>query len=173
MAMLTFSSSPELWMMQCWELVVCTLKDLCWCISGWVAGFFKSILKLYMFSVCSGVAELSSVEKSILNLLIHPLPAQVKSLGPPFIQAKWMLGCNAGLLWVNSGCAMLCWELSSFCIPSGPLRDAVICGHWQLKLKLGQPGQWMDSADVPEVELLAMTDLVCQQPLLLGDTAGS
>lgn len=52
MAVLSFSSSPGLWMMQCWELVVSTLRDLCRWISGWVDMFLKSILKLYMFCVC-------------------------------------------------------------------------------------------------------------------------
>lgn len=37
--------------------------------------FFKKHFEaVHVLCVCSGVAELSSVEKSILNLLIHPLP---------------------------------------------------------------------------------------------------
>lgn len=39
-------------------------------------------------------------------------------------------------------------------------------GHWQLKLKLGQPGHCTDSADVPEVQLLATADLVCPAALI-------
>lgn len=69
--------------------MICTLKDLCRCISGWVAVFFKKHFEvIHVLCVYSGVAESSSVEKSILNLLIHPVPAQVKSLGPPFIQVR-------------------------------------------------------------------------------------
>lgn len=129
MAVLSFSSSPKLWMMQCWELVVCTLKDLCRWISGRVDIFFKSIWKLNMFCVCSGVAESSSVEKSILNLLTHPVPAQVKSLGPPFIQVSWVLRCNVGLLWVNSGCAENWAPSASHQGPSGMLWS-VGTGSW-------------------------------------------
>lgn len=50
--------------------------------------FLKSILKLYVLHVDNRVPEWYSVEKTSLNLLIHAVPAQVKSLGPPFIQTK-------------------------------------------------------------------------------------
>lgn len=52
MAVFTFSSLPELWVMQCWELVACTLKGSCRCISGCVAAFLRGIFKLYVFCVC-------------------------------------------------------------------------------------------------------------------------
>lgn len=51
--------------------------------------FFKEHLEaVHVLCVYSGAAESFSVEKSTLNLPIHPVPAQVKSLGPPYILAR-------------------------------------------------------------------------------------
>lgn len=54
----------------------------------------KHLETVYVLQAYTGIAEPCPVEKANLNQLTDPVPAQVKSLDPPFIQSRWLQSCS-------------------------------------------------------------------------------